>query len=47
MFLSQGKLFDENNVEFLYEEFCYKQYKINSHNNDGESSAHPSVRICD
>ncbi|GAA5979584.1 hypothetical protein JCM10908_002974 [Rhodotorula pacifica] len=34
VFVSQGTLRDENNVELLYEEYCYKQYKVNSHNSD-------------
>ncbi|GAA5979590.1 hypothetical protein JCM10908_002976 [Rhodotorula pacifica] len=31
VFVSQGTLLNENNVELLYEEYCYKQYKVNEH----------------
>ncbi|BGP22382.1 hypothetical protein Rt10032_c07g3152 [Rhodotorula toruloides] len=34
VYLADGTRKDENNVEFYYEEFCYKQYKLKDHEAD-------------
>ncbi|BGO97305.1 hypothetical protein RTBOTA2_001933 [Rhodotorula toruloides] len=34
VYLADGTRKDENNVEFYYEEFCYKQYKVDQHDAD-------------
>ena len=37
VFLSDGLKKAYDDVEYYYEEFCYKQYKERSHSNDGAS----------
>ncbi|KWU45663.1 hypothetical protein RHOSPDRAFT_24974 [Rhodotorula sp. JG-1b] len=34
VFLSQGVLRNEDDVEMAYEEFCYKQYRVDEHKSD-------------
>lgn len=36
VFMSQGVLRNEEDVALLYEEFCYKQYRLKEHSMDGE-----------
>ena len=45
VFLSQGVLRNEDDVEMAYEEFCYKQYRVDEHKSDGECAVPPPFHL--
>lgn len=45
MFLSQGILRNEDDVEMAYEEFCYKQYRVDEHKSDGGFALPPPLHL--